>query len=161
MALVCTGPMSTKIRARTVSSMAFRPVVLGALPLKNRRPSRRGSRRAALGRKPSRNHDQARLAAERQCVGQARQKHGGRANSFMRGVPPRPNGNTMMKTPSQRRKAVRAGDLRPEYRFDYSKSRANRFASKFGAQTVAVLLEPDVAGAVGDRARAATSGGME
>jgi len=29
--------------------------------------------------------------------------------------------------------------------FDYSRSRANRFASKLGPQTVAVVLEPDVA----------------
>ena len=36
-------------------------------------------------------------------------------------------------------------DLRPEYRFDYNKSRANRFASRVGGSGVAVVLEPDVA----------------
>ena len=38
-----------------------------------------------------------------------------------------------------------SSDLRPEYDFDYAKARANRFASTLGPQTVAVVLEPDVA----------------
>ena len=35
--------------------------------------------------------------------------------------------------------------MRPEYRFDYSQSRPNRFAASFGSGRVAVVLEPDVA----------------
>jgi hypothetical protein len=44
------------------------------------------------------------------------------------------------------RKANKAGDeLRPEYRFDYSKARPNRFAEALKGKVVAVVLEPDVA----------------
>jgi hypothetical protein len=35
--------------------------------------------------------------------------------------------------------------MRREYRFDYRKSRPNRFASLVKARTVAVVLDPDVA----------------
>ena len=35
--------------------------------------------------------------------------------------------------------------MRREYRFDYRKSRANRFASLMKEGTVAVVLDPDVA----------------
>lgn len=35
--------------------------------------------------------------------------------------------------------------LRPEYRFDYRRSRPNRFARQFGESAVVVLLDPDVA----------------
>ena len=47
----------------------------------------------------------------------------------------------------QRRKTVRkrAEDLRPEYRIDYANSRSNRFADRMRGDTVAVVLEPDVA----------------
>ncbi len=51
----------------------------------------------------------------------------------------------MKKTLTQPSRNGRADDLRPEYKFDYSRSRGNRFASKLGPQTVAVVLEPDVA----------------
>ena len=51
-----------------------------------------------------------------------------------------------MKRASRKpRKTARPEDLRPEYQFDYSRSRGNRFASTLGPQTVAVVLEPDVA----------------
>ena len=50
----------------------------------------------------------------------------------------------MRKTPRPSTKGGR-DDLRPEYRFDYSKSRANRFSSRLGGSGVAVVLEPDVA----------------
>ena len=50
----------------------------------------------------------------------------------------------MRKTPRTSAKGGR-DDLRPEYRFDYGKSRANRFASRPGGSGVAVVLEPDVA----------------
>ena len=38
-----------------------------------------------------------------------------------------------------------AEDLRKEYRFDYTKGRANRFASAGRGKPVVVLLAPDVA----------------
>ena len=37
------------------------------------------------------------------------------------------------------------GDLRKEYRFDYSKAKPNRFAARARAKSVVVLLAPDVA----------------
>jgi hypothetical protein len=39
----------------------------------------------------------------------------------------------------------RRDELRTEYRFDFRKSRPNRFASRMGKDAVAVVLEPDVA----------------
>lgn len=36
--------------------------------------------------------------------------------------------------------------LRSHYDFDYSQSRPNRFASRLTGETVAVVLDPDVAG---------------
>ena len=42
-------------------------------------------------------------------------------------------------------KPQRTDDLLPEYRFDYSKAKPNRFAAKTQPRTVAVLLDPDVA----------------
>ncbi len=36
-------------------------------------------------------------------------------------------------------------DLRPEYRLDCSKAKANRFAGRLGPEPVVILLEPDVA----------------
>jgi hypothetical protein len=38
-----------------------------------------------------------------------------------------------------------ASNMRAEYKFDYSKSRPNRFANRVPQPTVAVVLEPDVA----------------
>lgn len=38
-----------------------------------------------------------------------------------------------------------AGDLRPEYNFDYTKSKPNRFANAARLDAVSVLLDPDVA----------------
>ena len=35
--------------------------------------------------------------------------------------------------------------MRPEYRFDYSQARPNRFAARMGDETVTVVLDPDVA----------------
>ncbi len=53
--------------------------------------------------------------------------------------------NAMKKTSSRSRKQSRSNRLRTEYEFNYSRSRPNRFASRLGPQTVAVVLEPDVA----------------
>ena len=49
------------------------------------------------------------------------------------------NGKTMKKIAAGKKR-----DLEPEYRFDYSKSKPNRFASRFKGKAVAVVLEPDV-----------------
>ena len=38
-------------------------------------------------------------------------------------------------------------DLRPEYQFDYAKSRKNPYASKLAGKTVLVVLDADVAAA--------------
>ena len=45
------------------------------------------------------------------------------------------------------RKTVRAAadELRREYRFDYRRSRSNRFAGLVKEGSIAVMLEPDVA----------------
>ena len=51
----------------------------------------------------------------------------------------------MKKTSSRSRKKTQYNGLRAEYEFDYSRSRPNRFAAGMGPQTVAVVLEPDVA----------------
>ena len=48
----------------------------------------------------------------------------------------------MSKTRSQSRKT---SDLRPEYKFDYTRARPNRFASRMQGKVVAIVLEPDVA----------------
>jgi hypothetical protein len=52
----------------------------------------------------------------------------------------------MKKSPaSERGSKRRAGDLRPEYRFDYAKAQSNRFAGRAKGKSVVVLLAPDVA----------------
>ena len=51
----------------------------------------------------------------------------------------------MKKTVSARRGNGAKDSLRPEYRFDYRRSRSNRFARHFGESAVVVLLDPDVA----------------
>ena len=51
----------------------------------------------------------------------------------------------MKKTSVRKKKTAKRGPLRSEYRFDYSKSKPNRFAAKMSEGTVAVVLEPDVA----------------
>lgn len=51
-----------------------------------------------------------------------------------------------MKNISQSRtKAKRVNGLRAEYRFDYTKSKPNRFAARIAPGAVAVMLDPDVA----------------
>jgi hypothetical protein len=49
----------------------------------------------------------------------------------------------MKKTP--RPKELKRGEMRREYRFDYRKSRPNRFAPLMKGTTVAVVLDPDIA----------------
>ena len=43
------------------------------------------------------------------------------------------------------KKTSEAGGIRAEYRFDYSKSRPNRFVAEFKRGSVAIVLDPDVA----------------
>ena len=50
----------------------------------------------------------------------------------------------MKKTRRVRRTPV-ADELRPEYRFNYRRSKPNRFAERLSQGTVAVVLDPDVA----------------
>lgn len=51
-----------------------------------------------------------------------------------------------MKNTSQTKpKAKRPTGLQHEYRFDYTKAKANRFAQEIRPGAVAVLLDPDVA----------------
>jgi len=38
-----------------------------------------------------------------------------------------------------------ADELRSHYDFDYGKAKPNRFAGQFGEETIAVVLDPDVA----------------
>jgi hypothetical protein len=51
----------------------------------------------------------------------------------------------MKKTSQVKARSNRAAALRPEYHFDYRKAKANRFAGKTRPESVAVLLDPDVA----------------
>ena len=51
----------------------------------------------------------------------------------------------MKKTLVRKKRAVKRETLRSEHRFDYSKSKPNRFAAKMSEGTVAVVLEADVA----------------
>jgi hypothetical protein len=51
----------------------------------------------------------------------------------------------MKKTLVRKKTPAKRETLRSEYRFDYSKSKPNRFAAKMPEDTVAVVLEPDVA----------------
>ncbi|MGD8626839.1 MAG: hypothetical protein PVF47_18085 [Anaerolineae bacterium] len=41
--------------------------------------------------------------------------------------------------------AQSVGELRTHYEFDYSKARPNRFASRLDGESIAVVLDPDVA----------------
>lgn len=51
----------------------------------------------------------------------------------------------MKKTLVRKKRPAQEGTMRSEYRFDYSKSKPNRFAANMSEGTVAVVLEPDVA----------------
>jgi hypothetical protein len=51
----------------------------------------------------------------------------------------------MKKTSQAKAKTERADDLLPEYRFDYRKSKPNRFAKLARPDSIAILLDPDVA----------------
>jgi hypothetical protein len=51
----------------------------------------------------------------------------------------------MKKTSQVKAGSNRVDALRPEYHFDYRKAKPNRFAGKTQPESVAVLLDPDVA----------------
>lgn len=51
----------------------------------------------------------------------------------------------MKNISKSRAKTKRENGLQAEYRFDYSKSKPNRFATRIQPGAVAVLLDPDVA----------------
>jgi hypothetical protein len=51
----------------------------------------------------------------------------------------------MSKTPSGEQPAEAMDELLPEYRFDYSKARPNRFATSCPPGGRLIVLEPDVA----------------
>lgn len=51
----------------------------------------------------------------------------------------------MKKIPSRKNRQNSREELLPEYRFDYSKAKPNRFAARMSGSTIAVVLEPDVA----------------
>ena len=52
----------------------------------------------------------------------------------------------MRKTSAaKKRQKTITNTMRKKYRFDYSRAKPNRFAGKFANDSVAVILEPDVA----------------
>jgi hypothetical protein len=51
----------------------------------------------------------------------------------------------MKKKSVARKSPSKRDDLKSEYRFDYANAKPNRFASKMSKDTVAVVLDPDVA----------------
>jgi len=50
----------------------------------------------------------------------------------------------MKKQTTARRRKSPVDGLRPEYRFDYTKARPNRFAGRIDSQQLVVLLDADV-----------------
>ena len=51
----------------------------------------------------------------------------------------------MKKTPQSKLKAKPDNGLRPEYHFDYTRAKLNRFAARVRPGSVTVQLDPDVA----------------
>lgn len=62
------------------------------------------------------------------------------------------SGKTMKKRRGPRTRHT-PGDLAPEYRFNYAKSRPNRFARQIAKNAVVVVLDPDVAAVFRDPKR--------
>ena len=71
----------------------------------------------------------------------------GRLESLVRERQRRVNEGIMKKTSSNRR--PKPDEMRREYRFDYRKSRPNRFADRMKGRAVAIVLDPDVASVFG------------
>ena len=51
----------------------------------------------------------------------------------------------MKKTGASKPTSKEADDMLPEYKFDYSKARPNRFASRIEQEDMTVTLDPDLA----------------
>ena len=50
----------------------------------------------------------------------------------------------MKKTPASKSGKVESREMLPEYDFDYSKARPNRFAGKISEERLVVVLDPEV-----------------
>jgi hypothetical protein len=50
----------------------------------------------------------------------------------------------MKKAPARKAKGGKSGEMPAEYRFDYSKAKPNRFASRVDKSRLVVTLDPDV-----------------
>jgi len=50
----------------------------------------------------------------------------------------------MKKTPKRKVATRRVDDMKPEYDFDYSKAKRNRFAGRIATDQTVVLLDPEV-----------------
>jgi len=68
-----------------------------------------------------------------------------KSGSSAPGVQPGGNSAIMKNTSRPKSKPTRSDGLRPEYRFDYTKAKPNRFAGRVRTGSLAVLLDPDVA----------------
>ena len=51
----------------------------------------------------------------------------------------------MKKVPTRKATRGASGEMRAEYRFDYSKAKPNRFASRVDKSRLVAALDPDVA----------------
>lgn len=51
----------------------------------------------------------------------------------------------MRKTPKRRETRPASEQMRREYLFDYGKAKPNRFARRMNAESIMVVLDPDVA----------------
>jgi uncharacterized DUF497 family protein len=67
------------------------------------------------------------------------------SGSLAPGAQPGGNSTIMKNTSRPEAKTSRSNGLQPEYRFDYTKAKPNRFANRVRPGSVAVLLDPDVA----------------
>src|SRR6266545_875296 len=54
------------------------------------------------------------------------------------------NVRTMKKMSASKSRRTEEEEILPEYRFDYSKARPNRFAGRISQERLVVLLDPDV-----------------
>lgn len=50
----------------------------------------------------------------------------------------------MKKTSTSKSRGKHAEDMRPEYDFDYTKAKPNRFAGQIATDRLVVLLDPEV-----------------
>lgn len=50
----------------------------------------------------------------------------------------------MKKTSNSKSRSNKSEDMLPEYNFDYSKAKPNRFAGRISEERVVVLLDPEV-----------------